>query len=623
MNAMIWVALCCLTTPQQDVKEIFRLDNSSGSCETNMQVETVDAPFNPQDHKSIVFYAVGASGLTATFEIPAKPRQAVLEIDHLSAGAPVEFGGNSRISILVNGRPFMRAWEVGAHGYTTDRLTITKMLKPGRNSLQLRFVGGQTAYWLRRLEVQCLLPPGTSPGGKVELTKGRGDYAVVVSKPTFMDASWRKVVDALVKKHDASVIVFSSQVNDALKTLAQVFPKYACFVARPEEAGRDFVIAVHRMSRHLDADPYTDVIWGILTGYEASDALRIARRERPLLVTRAAAGYGLDLNAFEEGITYSETKKNTKWVKKPGRPARRLPAPDDTTAALVDVLNAYRPQLFATSGHATQHDWQIGYSYRNGQFRCEKGHLFGLDLQGRRFDIDAPDAKVYVAAGNCLMGLIEDRDSMALAWMHSAGVDQLVGYVVSTWFGAGGWGTLERFVEGQGRHTLAEAFYLNNQSLVHRLVTEYPEAASVNLSRWNVENHPMLLGELAAEHGIGGREALGLLWDRDTVAFYGDPAWEVRPKQVIEPAWSQTLLRDGHDYVYTLVTHRDGRWRRPPMAILPHRIEDVEILASENGPGAAIAPVITDNFILLPLTGDFAKGRRIEVRFRAKDIPRK
>ena len=48
--------------------------------------------------------------------------------------------------------------------------------------------------------------------------------------------------------------------------------------------------------------------------------------------------------------------------------------------------------------------------------------------------------KVYSAAGNCLMGNINSDHCMALAWMRSAGVRQMFGYTVPTWFGFGGWG---------------------------------------------------------------------------------------------------------------------------------------------------------------------------------------
>lgn len=46
-----------------------------------------------------------------------------------------------------------------------------------------------------------------------------GGYGVVVSKATLNDSRWKAVVDALVAKHEAQVIVFEKSVEDALPEL--------------------------------------------------------------------------------------------------------------------------------------------------------------------------------------------------------------------------------------------------------------------------------------------------------------------------------------------------------------------------------------------------------------------
>ena len=60
-----------------------------------------------------------------------------------------------------------------------------------------------------------------------------------------------------------------------------------------------------------------------------------------------------------------------------------MAGPDDTTKALVDTLNVDQVQLFVTSGHATERDWQIGFRYRNGQFVSRDGALIGVDTEGK------------------------------------------------------------------------------------------------------------------------------------------------------------------------------------------------------------------------------------------------
>ncbi|MBI4880214.1 MAG: hypothetical protein HY812_11240 [Planctomycetes bacterium] len=613
---MAWphlITLFSLLAPQDGVENTYFLEFAAGERRTNMEVEARLVLPNAQDWSSAFFPAPGESRLTATFVAPAAPRQAILEVEHLSSSAKVEFGGSSRIDVLVNGKPLVREWEVGTHVFLRDRLALTKMLRAGENVLELRFASGQTAYWLKRLEVQCVFPPDTVFSEAVERLDGGRDYAVVVSRRTFADAEWRKAVEALRERHHATVLVHDGPVALVRDALADLMPRHAAFVARPLEASRRYVIDVHRLARALDDDPYSDVFWGIVTGYDAGDALIVASDPGPLLVRRAAAGCGLDLTRFAEGRFYSETQQSVMFERAPGGEVEQKTCPADATEQLVSTLNEWRPDYFATSGHATPYDWQIGFSYRSGQFRCQDGRLFGLDLAGRVLPVDSPNPKVYGPAGNCLMGLVEDRSTMAPAWIHSAGVRQMIGFVVSTWYGYGAHGVNQIFIEQQGRFTFAEAFRANGIALVHRLATRFPRAAAVDIDEWGIEADPELLTNLAARHGIADRDALGLLWDRDTVAFYGDPAYEARVERVLEPAWSQTLDVDGDVFTFQVATVRDASWHRPPIAFLPRRVRDVEILEGEE-----LGPVIADDFVLLPFDGAFAAGQTFRVAFRTR-----
>src|SRR5205807_1590831 len=97
--------------------------------------------------------------------------------------------------------------------------------------------------------------------------------------------------------------------------------------------------------------------------------LRIAAIKEPLVIHRVSAGTEVELNACDEGLWYSELTRGKMVKKAAGKAPADEDGPADSTKALVDSLNDYRAQLFITSGHATERDWQIGYSYRNGQFR--------------------------------------------------------------------------------------------------------------------------------------------------------------------------------------------------------------------------------------------------------------
>ncbi len=410
-----------------------------------------------------------------------------------------------------------------------------------------------------------------------------GSYAVVVSKKTYADEKWKAVADALVAKYPgAKVIQYDGNVAGAVPALRELMPNYTCFVAPFQEANGGFVRAVHQLTRTLDDDPYTDTVWGILTGFDDADALRIAKHAEPLVIRRLLAGVGTDLNIFDEGACFSETEAGAQWRKEPGGKPEKKAGPQDSTGLIVDYLNNNKPDCMMTSGHASQRDWSIGFSYRNGSFRCANGQLFGVDTKGQQHNVNSPNPKVNLPLGNCLMGDIPDGNCMTIAWIHTGGAYQMVGYIVGTWFGYGGWG-VSTFLMGQpGRFSVAESFYFNHQSLLHQIAT-------------------------------GQGDQRGLNYDRDVVALYGDPAWQARlaPRDL---PWTQTLSVKDNTYTFMIETREDGAWvGRPVCQFLPLRVQNVKIVE-----GAELKPVITDNFILVPLIdGKFEKGKQFKVVFTA------
>ncbi len=466
-------------------------------------------------------------------------------------------------------------------------------------------------------------------------------YCVVVSTQTNADPAWHAVVEALSAKHaDAKqvggskivqTVTFEKNVGESLESLRSFSPTWCCFVATPEEANGEFVAQVHRLTRQLDADPYTDCYWGILTGYDSESAMRIARCAEPLVIRRAAAGTSFALQRCEEGVWYSESVKNEMARKLPNeKPVTTHDAPDDTTAVLADTFNTYQTQLFITSGHATQRDWQIGYAYPNGQFRCENGRLYGLDLAKEKHPIESPNPKVYLPVGNCLMGNIDSRDAMALAFMNSGGVNQMVGYTVPTWYGYGGWGVLDYFLEQPGRFSLSEAFYANQQALIYRLERYFPDVLR-QIREHGDSSEPIQLKidqtpELDAA-GLAPQDCVGLLYDMDTVAFYGDPAWDARLAPPTEPlGWAQTLTEQDGEFTLTIHTQNgeksfapvntngSQRGGRPIFVVLPHRIDPTTVQLLD---GESLEPVITENFILVPQPTPDAQTTVYTLRFTA------
>lgn len=452
------------------------------------------------------------------------------------------------------------------------------------------------------------------------------NYSILVSKETHADAGWKLVVDALVKKHDAKVILFEGDVTAALPQLKEQFPRFTCFVAKPTEAGKAFVALVHRMTRQLDSDPYTDTTWGILTGFDAANALRIAQHSEPLTIHKVASGTELAMEMIEEGKWYCELVQGKRVEKKPGEKAVESQGPQDSTKALVDSLTEYKPDLFVTSGHATERDWQIGYRYRNGYFKSKNGEIWGEDTSGKKLPIVSNNPKVYLPIGNCLMGHIDGLDAMALAWMNSAGVHQMVGYTVPTWYGYAGWGCLDYFVEQPGRYTFAEAFFVNQHAMIHRLETYFPDNAKDNLDGRDRLTRRPVPNEAATKTKLTAQDGFGLLYDRDTVAFYGDPAWSARmasPKPGTL-AYEQTLTEKDGVYTFTITPNRGAdsfnpvningaqRGYRPMVAPLPHRIKDIQLLE-----GSELSPTIADDFILVPNPKVCDPAKNYRVIFKA------
>ncbi len=451
------------------------------------------------------------------------------------------------------------------------------------------------------------------------------NYAIVVSQQTRSDAGWCRVVEALEAQHAGQVIVYDAAITETLPALTKQFPKYVCFVATRDEATRAFVAQVHRLTRQLDEDLYTDCLWGILTGYDAANALGIASGQEPLIVKKVASGTEIALDRCVEGVWYSELKPGLRVTKSSTGETTTSTGEADSTRQLASTLTTDKSQLFVTSGHATERDWQIGFAYRNGQFVSKGGHLFGVDVQGKRFAIESNEPRVYLAVGNCLMGHIDGPDAMALAFLNSAGVRQMVGYTVLTWYGYAGWGCLDYYVEQPGRFTLGEAFFANQQALLHRLETVAPELLKENPSPGQTVRS-LKLSEAARAAGLTAQDIAGLLHDRDVLAFYGDPAWSARMEKG-ELAWSQSLTEVDGVYTFEVTgqagdksfapvnTNGSQRGGRPIIQFLPKRLKNIRVLS-----GAEWKPVITDNFLLMPLPAKYDKSAVYRVTFRAEDI---
>ncbi len=434
-------------------------------------------------------------------------------------------------------------------------------------------------------------------------------YTIVATQSVLDDADWVKVVDSLREKYadeyKVDVVAWDDSAFDRLK---EIFPKYVCFVVRPEEATAERLASIWQGTRSLDDDPYGDVIWAIITGYDASDALRLTQ-VKPMTVETACGATSIATKYFKSSVVFDEGKKNHWRVKEAGKEEEdRNDAPDDTTHAVADALN--NAQLFVTSGHASERNWSIGYAYKNGFFVAQDGNLYGVPSKEsgeKPFLVEATGSKIHLASGNCLWGNIDKPCCMALMMIRHANVDMLLGYVVPTWFGYMGWGVQDYYIEQPGRFTVAEAVYANNQALLYLLENDKTAPDGEKLPAMKRE---------------------GLKYDRDVVALYGDPAWQ-NALAAQESGWKQTLesekAEDGAitwtltidpirmENSYALVdANGSERSNRPIFQILPQRVKDANIVEGQD-----YGALVTDDFVLIPLSKKLPEGK-FSLKFTSK-----
>lgn len=412
------------------------------------------------------------------------------------------------------------------------------------------------------------------------------DYVVAADESVKLEP-WSKVVDALCAKHNATVIRYDGkdslpQLVEKLKTIR---PKYVCFVSQPEKLNKEFIAEATRSMRTIDTDPYADAIWGVITAYSAEDALRIVNAPASRTIRSMATSMGgpVSLDRWESGIASDERTPTNLWVKVKGGKNEKIATDGNIAKSLAWAFNTVPLDYFVTSGHATEHGWQIIYNKNNGNLV----HTPEADLTfvepGRTaiHPLTNASLRVYIGAGNCLIGHVNARACMATAWMKTAGVEQFAGYTVPSWYGFMGWGVKGLFE--CGRYSLPEAFFLENQRLVWTLGREHP----VNQDR-------------------------GLNWDRDTFAFYGDPAQSILFPEDTMP---YSVKIDGRNVAvsfnadYAAPDYNNVKAARPVMTLLEKPVEGNCILDKE---GKEVADsVVTENFMFIPLTGNRSKGETL------------
>ncbi|MDR1498619.1 MAG: hypothetical protein LBS59_09535 [Puniceicoccales bacterium] len=469
-------------------------------------------------------------------------------------------------------------------------------------------------------------------------------YAVVVSKTTHERPDWREIAEFLVNKHAATLIVHDGALTNAKERLARLMPRYTAFVTHPEECGRAYIAEVNRLTRQLDDDPWLDTLWGVITGKDATGALRLARASTPLEVSRVLTTTELNPSLYNEYFHISDRSSGTwLWKKTDGtiEHGRHKDGRED-----VDTWGRHflmMPDLVVTGARGDESC--AGMPFNRGTIRVIDGKFYAFadtrqlrPAEEEKPLPESPNPKIYLPLESGPAGHVNGPDCMVTAMTGANGANQAAGQTVDPypWFGRGSRGVLDVWQTLPGRHTFSESFFINQQWMLHDIAALDPNglAYKIKLGAGSVDTSGHIRGMIEAglkfdprnalKHGGNGRKSpdrqlAGLLWDMDTVAFYGDPAWRATLTPPQKNSFLATSLLS-HGNRHTLkIEIRDRAaaiQNTTPIGILfTHRLQNIEILS-----GREYSPIITDNFILLFKPRPKGAENEIIVEFSAEPL---
>jgi zinc protease len=154
----------------------------------------------------------------------------------------------------------------------------------------------------------------------------------------------------------------------------------------------------------------------------------------------------------------------------------------------------------------------------------------------------------------------------------------------------------------RGRLSLSEAYFLNQQALIDETITRFPGAEKVNFNSDDIQegmkkdrNFIMGLNQLHAQGMKVEKDVLGLIHDRDVIAFWGDPLWEARfdakrKPHALQSSWKE---KDGK-WVLTLTANEDYSGNYPLW--LPKRLNAPKLSKAE---GAELDVFVADDFLMI------------------------
>lgn len=480
-----------------------------------------------------------------------------------------------------------------------------------------------------------------------QTTPPGNEYVVIAGKGIRDDADWYKVAESLQVKHRAVLLSYKETIDEVIPQLQRIKPRYVAVVEKPENLDKKYVIHLNQFSRQIDNDIYADFLWGIITGYDAKAAMKMVNNStEPLIVKNAVAtiaelqsGKWFDRYAWiddhNRGMWGEKTHKNDtiKTHLLNGLEKRKIQMPDgneketvigkvkpaDEMQAFYNIYEQYAPDLVVTASHASEYNLEMPFSL--GNIKSKDGILYMDFPDHQRILPESGKRKIYLPIGNCLLANVNGtKESMAIAWMNSGRAATLVGYVVNTWCGRNGWGGLKYWLTNPGRYTAAEAFYLNQQDMMYQMNNWHPKFATMQYpfgsgNVWITGNR-LVMDSTGIDPSM---LQIGYLYDRDVLAYYGDPKWDVRLQEIPEENdFTVKMEMKGKKCLVTITTKQNFNLARmkgddfkkehvadlPFSYFFPKRLNNPRLTTGQNWKAA-----IDENFLLLYDVG-FEPGKR-------------
>ena len=212
---------------------------------------------------------------------------------------------------------------------------------------------------------------------------------------------------------------------------------------------------------------------------------------------------------------------------------------------------------------------------------------------------------------------------MAIAWMNGSHAATMIGYVVTTWHGRNGWGGLKYWLTNPGRYSLAEAVYMNQQDFLYQQYQWYPSLIKEN---YNFDGNEFQIAarEVAKAMNIQQptQDQIGFWHDRDVLAYYGDPKWNVRLQEIPEETdFTVTSKVKGKKCIITIKTKENFSLERmkgdkfkqehvldlPFSYFFPERLNNPRLAAGQDWKAA-----VDENFLII-YDPDFKPNMTYEV----------